>query len=60
MKKKEAVITKSTQPMNKPAKPMDKQRGSGVVELLIAASTLGTAVLVGAMSAPKLPPTSGD
>lgn len=60
MNKKEAVITKSTKSMNKPSKPVDKQRGVGVVELLFAATTLGTAVLIGAMSTPKLPPGTGD
>jgi hypothetical protein len=60
MKKKEDVKRKSTKPTNKPAKPTDRQRGVGVVELLFAATTIGTAVLIGAMSSPKLPPTAGD
>lgn len=56
--------------MNKPAKSMkerptkpnarDKQSGFGIVELLFAATTLGSTVLVAAMSVTKKPPLSGD
>jgi hypothetical protein len=60
MNRKKAVKVKSTKPMNKPTRPVDKQRGVGVVELLIAASTLCTTVLVAAMSPPKQPPAQGD
>ena len=38
----------------------DNQRGIGVVELLFAVATLGVAVLVRAMSDPKLPPSLCD
>lgn len=60
MNRKEDVKRKSTRRTNKPAKPVDRQRGVGVVELLITAATLGTTVLVAAMHSPKLPPVSGD
>jgi len=55
-------MNKPSKPTNKPTKPItsDKQRGIGVVELLFAATTLGAAVLVAAMSAPKRPTTGGD
>jgi hypothetical protein len=56
-------MKKRTKPMkDKPTKPDSKhmQRGVGVVELLIATSTLGAALLVGVLSTPKLPPSSGD
>lgn len=48
--------------MNKPTKPItsDNQRGIGGVELLAAVATLGAAVLIGAMSEPKLPRAQGD
>ena len=38
----------------------NKQRGIGVVELLFAATTLGAAVLVAAMSSSKRPVVGGD
>ena len=60
MNRKEAVKGKSTKRTNQPTEPADKQRGVGVVELFIAAATLGTTVLVAAMSPPKQPPTQGD
>ena len=53
----------------KPTKPDPKQstmrtrarqRGCGVIELLFAASTLATTVLVAAMNSSKKPPLSGD
>jgi hypothetical protein len=55
-------MNKPNEPMNKPSKPItsDKQRGIGVVELLFAATTLGSAVLVAAMSGTKNPPGHGD
>ena len=55
-------MNKPTNPMNKPTKPVagDNQRGFGVVELLFAATTLGAAVLVAAMSGAKRPFTGGD
>lgn len=54
-------MNKPTEPMNKPSKPItgNKQRGISVVELLFAATTLGAAVLVAAMST-KRPSTGGD
>jgi hypothetical protein len=57
-KRKGDVMNKANKPMNKPSKPItsDKQRGIGVVELLFAATTLGAAVLVAAMSGAKRPP----
>ena len=56
------LMNKPTNPMNKPTKPTinHKQRGISVIELLFAATTLGAAVLVAAMSAPKRPFTGGD
>ena len=47
---------------DKPSKPItnDKQRGIGVVELLVAVATIGAAVVGAALSGPKLPPTCGD
>jgi len=55
-------MNKPTNPTNKPTKRVtsDKQRGIGVVELLFAATTLGAAVLVAAMSGAKNPPGHGD
>lgn len=55
-------MNKSTKSMKKPNKPItrDKQRGIVVVDLLFVAATLGSAALVAAMSAPKLPPAAGD
>jgi Tfp pilus assembly protein PilW len=55
-------MNKPTKPMNKQTKPItnDKQRGFGVVELLFAATTLGAAVLVAAMSIAKRPIMGGD
>ena len=38
----------------------DKQRGFGVIELLFAATTLGTTLLVAAMNSSKKPPGWGD
>ena len=54
-------MNKPNEPMNKPSKPItgNKQRGISVVELLFAATTLGAAVLVAAMST-KRPSTGGD
>ena len=51
--------------MNKPSKPTkpnanENQRGISVVELLFAAATLGAAILVAAMTDPKLPRMQGD
>ena len=37
-----------------------RQHGFGVLELLFAATTLGTTALVAAMSYTKRPPLSGD
>lgn len=56
------VVSMPNKPMNKAVEPTtrDKQRGLGVVGLLFAATTLGTAALVAAMHTPKLPPSSGD
>jgi hypothetical protein len=55
-------MNKPNEPMNKPSKPItnNKQRGIGVVELLFAATTLGAAVLVAAMSGAKRPLIGGD
>jgi hypothetical protein len=55
-------MNKPINPTNKPTKPdtSDKQRGIGVVELLFAATTLGAAVLVAAMSGAKRPIMGGD
>ena len=53
-------MNKSNDPMSKPSKPVDKQIGIGVVELLFAAATLGAAVLVAAMSGAKRPSQGGD
>jgi hypothetical protein len=55
-------MNKPNEPMNKRSKPIasDKQRGISVVELLFAATTLGTAVLVAAMSGAKRPFAGGD
>jgi len=55
-------MNKPTNPTNKPTKPItsDKQRGIGVVELLFAATTLGAAILVAAMSGAKRPINGGD
>lgn len=60
--KKEAVMNKSTKQMNKPTERTASYKQRGIVNagLLITAATLGTAVLVAAMSSPKLPPTAGD
>ena len=60
MKKKEAVIAKSTKATNKPLRPVNKQRGIGALELLFAATTLGSTVLVAAMNFTKKPPLEGD
>jgi hypothetical protein len=62
--------------MNKPSKPRTEertkinkrdessasvtQRGFAVIELLFAASTIATTILVAAMSASKKPPIAGD
>jgi hypothetical protein len=48
--------------MNKPTKPItsEKPRGISVAALLNSAATLVVAVVVGAMSHPKLPPMFGD
>ena len=55
-------MNKLTKPTNKPTKPIttDKQRGIGVVELIFAATTLGAALLVAAMSGAKRPTVGGD
>jgi len=55
-------MNKPTKPMDNRAKPVtsDNQRGIGVVELLFAATTLGAAVLVAAMSSSKRPVLGGD
>ena len=60
-------MNKPTKPVKKPSKPVtgDKQRGIGVVELLVTAATLGAAtlgaaVLVAAMSGAKRPSMGGD
>ena len=55
-------MNKPTNPMNKPTKPITsyKQRGISVIELLFAATTLGAAVLVAAMSGSKRPSSAGD
>jgi hypothetical protein len=55
-------MNKLTNPTNKPTKPAtsDKQRGIAVVELLFAATTIGSAVLVAAMSGAKRPASGGD
>ena len=55
-------MDKPNGPMNKPSKPItsDRQRGIGVLELLFAASTLGSLVLVAAMSGAKRPSQGGD
>ena len=55
-------MNKPNESMNKPSQPItsDKQRGISVVELLFAASTLGAAVLVAAMSSSKRPILGGD
>ena len=47
---------------DKPVKPntSNRQRGFGVIELLFAASTLGTTLLVAAMNSSKKPPAQGD
>ena len=38
----------------------DRQRGFGVIELLFAASTLASTVLIAAMNSSKKPPLEGD
>ena len=55
-------MNKPSKPMNKPTKPITnhQRRGFGVVELLFAATTLGAAVLVAAMSGAKRPVQGGD
>jgi len=55
-------MNKPTKPTNKPTKSLtnDKQRGIGVVELLFAATTLGAAILVAALSGAKRPSSGGD
>jgi len=55
-------MNKPTKPMDNRAKPVtsDKQCGIGVVELLFAATTLGSAVLVAALSGAKRPTMGGD
>ena len=55
-------MSRPAKPMNKTTKPTtrDKQRGNVVAELLFAAATLGTAILVAAMHPPKQPPSQGD
>lgn len=53
---------KPTKSENKPdnASTRDRQRGVGVLELLFAATTIGTTILVAAMNSSKKPPGSGD
>ena len=60
--KKEAVTNKPTKKTDQPTNPVtrDRQRGNVVAELLIAAATLSTTILVAAMSPPKQPPVQGD
>lgn len=53
--KKEAAPKKHSRPLTG-----DRQRGFGVVELLFAATTLSTTVLVAAMSYSKKPQLAGD
>jgi hypothetical protein len=52
--------TKSVKEKPTEANAIKKQRGFGIVELLFAATTLGSTVLVAAMSVTKKPPLSGD
>ena len=56
------IAGKPTKPENKADNPItrDKQRGFGVVELLFAATTLGSTVLVAAMTYVKRPQLAGD
>jgi hypothetical protein len=58
----EKSVSRPNKPKNKTIEPTtrDRQRGIVVAELLFAAATLGTAVLVAAMSPPKQPPVQGD
>ena len=53
--------TKETE-LHTPTTPItrDKPRSIGLTALLFAVTTLGAAVLVGAMRVPKLPPAAGD
>ena len=55
-------MNKPIQTINNRIKPesVDKQRGVGVVELLITLATLGTAVVAVATRYPKLPPGFDD
>ena len=48
--------------MNRPTKPTtsEQQRGISIIELLFAVATLGTTILVVAMSDPKIPRALGD
>ena len=55
----EAKPTKPTTKLDNPS-ARARQRGFGVIELLFAATTLGTTLLVAAMNASKKPPMSGD
>jgi hypothetical protein len=52
--------TKATK--QKPVKPnaREKQRGFGILEMLFAASTLATTVLIAAINSSKRPPLQGD
>jgi hypothetical protein len=60
--KKETEVNKKEAALKERSKPLtrDKQRGFGVVELLFAATTLGTTILVAAMNYTKKPPLQGD
>jgi hypothetical protein len=60
---KTTVVDKPIKPIEgKPIQPSasNNQRGIGVVELLFAASTIGAAVVVAALSSPKRPEAAGD
>jgi hypothetical protein len=60
--KKETEVDKKEAALKKHSKPLtgDRQRGFGVIELLFAATTLSTTLLVAAMSYTKKPLLSGD
>ena len=60
---KGVVMNKPNKQMrDKPSKPIisDKQRGIGVIELLVAVASVGAAVVGAALSGPKLPPVMSD
>ena len=60
--KKETEVNKKEAALKKPSRPLagNKQRGIGLFDLLFTATTLGTTVLVAAMTYTKKPPLSGD